>query len=122
MLDSTGKVVDQQPAYDRLINAEILLQQDDKVQMGNVKGRAINSQGRCTGTYDDNPIHNSIIYDVEFPDGEVKEYAANILAENMLTQVDMERHNMLLMEQIVDWNKDSSAVPMEDKNLTTKSG
>ena len=37
------------------------------------------------GSYQENPILNSIIYDVEFPDAEVKEYAANILAENLLS-------------------------------------
>jgi hypothetical protein len=31
----------------------------------------------------------------EFPDGELKENAANILAENMLCQVDHEGHNIL---------------------------
>jgi hypothetical protein len=31
---------------------------------------------------------NSMIYEVEFPDGQVKEYGASIIAENMLTQVD----------------------------------
>jgi hypothetical protein len=33
----------------------------------------------------------------EFPDGELREYAANILAANMLSQVDHEGHNILLM-------------------------
>jgi hypothetical protein len=29
-----------------------------------------------------------MISEVEFPDGQIKKYAANIIAENMLTQVD----------------------------------
>ena len=41
-------------------------------------------------------------YDVEFPDGQVKEYAANIIAENMLTQVDSDGMSTTLMEAIVD--------------------
>ena len=49
-----------------------------------------------------NPFLNSIIYDVEFPDGQVKEYAANIIAENMLTQVDSDGMSTTLMEAIVD--------------------
>ena len=39
---------------------------------------------------------------MEFPDGQVKEYAANIIAENMLTQVDSDT----LMEAIVDHQRD----------------
>jgi hypothetical protein len=42
----------------------------------------------------------------EFPDGELKEYAANILAENMLCQVDHEGHNILLMKDIIDYRRD----------------
>jgi hypothetical protein len=45
---------------------------------------------------------NSIVYEVEFPDGELKEYAVNILAENMLSQVDHEDHNIVLMRDIID--------------------
>ena len=40
------------------------------------------------GKYDDNSSLNSMIYDLEFSDGTVKEYNANIIAENILTQVD----------------------------------
>ena len=122
-VDSTGKVLNQQPAYDKLINAEILLQLDDKMTMGKVKGRSIGDHGKVMGSYHDNPILNSIVYDVEFPDGQVKEYAANILAENMLSQVDPDGHNRLLMKEIVDFKKDpATAVPMDDKYLITKSG
>ena len=53
---------------------------------GKVIQRTIGPDGKVTGTYDNNPFLNSIVYDVEFPDGQVKEYAANIIAENMLTQ------------------------------------
>ena len=38
--------------------------------------------------YDENPFINKIIYKVEFLNGDVKEYAANINAKNILTQVD----------------------------------
>jgi hypothetical protein len=43
----------------------------------------MNDNGKTIGTYCDNPIMNSIVYEVEFPDGELREYAANILAENL---------------------------------------
>ena len=41
-------------------------------------------------SYNENPLLNSIIYDVEFPDGQIKEYAANVIAQNMYSQVDSE--------------------------------
>ena len=40
------------------------------------------------GKYDNNPYRNSIDYEVEFADGEIREYMANLIAEGMLAQVD----------------------------------
>ena len=54
------------------------------------------------GTYDDNPFLNTIIYEVEFPDGQVKDYAANVIAENMLTQVDSDGFTLSMMDGIID--------------------
>ena len=65
---------------------------------GKVTQRTIGPDGQVTGTYDNNPYLTSIIYDVEFPDGQVKQYAANIIAENMLTQVDSDGMSTTLME------------------------
>jgi hypothetical protein len=84
ILDATEKVLNQQPMWDKLINAEIILQKGDKLQLGKVKRRSIDDNGETIGTYSDNPKMNSIVYEVEFPDGGLREYAANILAENML--------------------------------------
>ena len=69
---------------------------------GKVNQRTIGPDGQVTGTYDNDPFLNSIIYDVEFPDGQVKEYTANIIAENMLTQGDSDGMSTTLMEAIVD--------------------
>ena len=48
----------------------------------------VDNNGKLVGTFDENPVLNSMIYDVQFPDGAVKQYAANIIAENILYQVD----------------------------------
>jgi hypothetical protein len=72
ILDSTGKVLNQQPMWDNLINAEILLQQGDKIQLGKVNRRSVDDSGNTIRTYSDHPIMNSIMYEVEFPDGELK--------------------------------------------------
>ena len=87
-VDATGKLLNQHPAYDWIINAEVALQLEEEVTTGKVTRRALGPDGQVAGTYDDNPFLNTIIYEVEFPDGQVKDYAANVIAENMLTQVD----------------------------------
>ena len=72
IVDSTGKLINLQPAYDRIINAEVQLQLGEEMVTGKVTQRTIGPDGQVTGTYDNNPYLNSIIYDVEFPDGQIK--------------------------------------------------
>ena len=123
MLDSTGRILEQQPAFDKIINAEVMIQNGDEMAMGKVARRSLDADGRTTGTYHDNPFLNTITYDIEFPDGQVKEYAANIIAKNMLTQVDSDGYSLSLMDSIIDHQRDlSQAIPIEDKYLMTKSG
>eukprot|EP00957_Ditylum_brightwellii_P090137 6865201-Ditylum_brightwellii.AAC.1 len=79
-------MIDQQPAYNKISNAEAQLHHQDHITIGKVKKRELEPDGRITDSYHDNPMLNSTINKEEFPVGEVKEYAANLIAENMLTQ------------------------------------
>jgi hypothetical protein len=122
-VDSRGHLLNQQPAYDKLINAEVQLQLGDDITSARVSKRATGSDGKTVGTYNDNPILNSIVYEVEFPDGQVKEYSANTIAENMLTQVDSDGFTLTLMEGIVDYRKDEeTAVSKQDMYVVTRRG
>jgi hypothetical protein len=120
-VDGNGRLINQQPLYDQIINAEVQLQQDNQLCTGKVIRRAISPDGTTTGSYADNPILNSIVYEVEFPDGQAKEYAANKIAENMLTQVDSDGYSTTLMQGIIDYNKDDAIapVPKSDKWVIT---
>ena len=88
-----------------------------------MKQRSLGPDGKISGTYDDNLYVNTVLYDVEFPDGQVKEYSANVIAENMYSQVDADGFSNVLMEAIVDYKKDDTvAVPMSDKYVYNKRG
>ena len=64
-----------------------------------------------------------IIYEVEFPDGQTKEYAANTIAENMLRQIDSDGYSTSLMQGIVDFKKDEAvAISKADKSVVTARG
>ena len=77
---------------------------------------------KTKGEYDDNPRLNSVLYDVEFPDGQVKEYSANLIAENLLNRADYE-FTSNLMEAIVDHKRDAKmAIPLKSKNVVTGRG
>ena len=122
-VDHNGWLLNQHPAYDRLLNAEVQVQLGEEYIMGKVRRRALGPDGNTIRKYDNNPYLNSVMYEVEFIDGQVKEYGANIIAENMLSQIDSDRYSLMLMEGIVDYRKDESvAVSMEDKNTITKTG
>eukprot|EP00957_Ditylum_brightwellii_P052013 3945376-Ditylum_brightwellii.AAC.1 len=92
-VDAIGTLIDQQPAYNMIIN---------------VKRRALGLDGRTADSYHDKPMLNSTIYKVEFPDVEVKEYAANMIAKNMLTQVDYEGFTTTMMDGIINHDRDEN--------------
>ena len=122
-VDIRGRLINQQPQYDKIINAEVQLQLDDEIATGKVRRRALGPEGETVGSYDDNPILNSMLYEVEFPDGQVKEYAANVIAENMSAQVDDDGFSTTTLKAIIDYKKDESvAVPKSDKYVITKRG
>ena len=62
------------------------------------------------------------MYDIEFPNGDVRKYAANIIAVNLLAQVDPECFHTNVLEAILDHKRDGTAVPMSSKYLKTKQG
>ena len=87
-----------------------------------VVGRTKDENGNIIATYDHDPMLNSMVYDVEFPDGEIKEYSANIIAQNMYTQFDANGHHHTLLDSIVNYQKFNNAVDKADQYLTTKTG
>ena len=122
-VDSQGALMNQLPAYDRLLNAEILVQAEEGHVSGKVTKQVFGPDGKVAGKYDDNPYLNSIMYEVELADGRIKEYGANIIAENMLTQVDSDGFSLSLMEGIINHKRDDSvAIPKMDKYITTSRG
>ena len=64
-----------------------------------------------------------MLYEVEFPDGQVKEYAANIIAENLLTQVDEDGYSLTMMKDILASQKDAQiVVPIDSANVIMANG
>jgi hypothetical protein len=74
---------------DALINAEVSLhQREDTIPVqAKVLRHLIDDNGNIIGNANINPILNTIMYEVEFPDGEIKPYAANVIADNIYSQV-----------------------------------
>ena len=122
-VDHSGRLINQQPSYDKLLNSEVMLQHGEQTNRAKVRRRALDHNGKVVGRYDDNPNLNSLVYECEFDNGTIREYSANMIAENMLTQVDEDGFSITLMEGIVDHRKDpETAVSKEDAYVMTKRG
>ena len=121
-VDAAGKPVLQQSFTDTLINAEVLLPHDESTALATVLRRTVDENGRMIGTYNDNPLLNTMVYDCVFPDGTTKEYAANIIAENIYNNVDFDGYASSSSYVIVDHKCSGDAIRMEDKYFVTKTG
>ena len=55
LVDSTGRLINQCPAYDCIINSEVQMQLDEQVMNGTVKRCALRLDGHSMGKYDENP-------------------------------------------------------------------
>ena len=108
--------------YDMLVNSEVVLPHRDKNMHAVVVGRHRGHDGNTIGLQNENPILNTAIYDVRFPDGAMKQYAANTIAENLYSQVDIDGHIHLMIDSIVDHRKTEDAVKRSDQYFVTKSG
>jgi hypothetical protein len=96
--------------YDQYVGAELLLPHGDDMVHGKVIKRARGEDGNPIGKRNANPILDTREYEVEMPNGSVAEYVANVIAENLYSQVDSEGRQFLILSEITDHSKDASAI------------
>ena len=90
--------------------------------LAKVKERKRNSDGELIVSTHENPILSTAIYNVESPDGTISEYSANVIAENLYSQVDDDGYNFDLLYEIVGYRKDKTAIDSKDGYFITKTG
>ena len=74
------------------------------------------------GVANDNPILDSIIYEVEYLNGYVVTMAANVISKNLFAQVYQEGNIFVLVESIVDTRTDGTQTLQQDAFVITNSG
>ena len=133
-LEEYSKVIDSQdiPEQDDLkdsgdsyyLNMEIALPRgpDNELHFAKVKKEILDDNGNLVCRLDPNPLLNSKLYEVEYLDGSTETLAANIIAENLLSQVNDDGHRELLLDEIVDHRKTKDALSKEESvgKYTTK--
>ena len=109
-------------SFDQYLGAELLLPQGDEMIKGRVIERAKGEDGNPIGIRNANPFLDTREYTVEFTDGSTAEYTANVIAENLFSQVDSEGQQFMLLKEIIDHKKLPSAIPKESGFITSKNG
>ena len=113
---------DATPEYqDTYIGAEVTLPLQGTMKQGKVKQRSRTESGDLFGKANENPILDTRSYDIEFPDGTLKSYTANIIAENMIAQCDPLGNQFRLMEAITGHKTDGTEVHPDDTHVQGKS-
>ncbi len=111
--------------YDKFTSAEVLLPKGDYQYIAKVLGRKRDESGNPIGKSHPNPILDTTVFEVEFPDGSVQDYAANVLAEALYAQVDQDGNRWLLLKDVIAHEKEASALSSDQlkamkRRYTTK--
>lgn len=108
--------------YDDYIGVHVLLPIGSEHLTGIVKRRHQDAERNLYGKQNANPILDTRKYEVQMPDGSVETYGANIIAENIMSQVDDEGNMFVLLDEILDHKRESTALTEADAYFTTKTG
>jgi len=95
---------------DYYIGATVDIKHKGELRSAKVKERARDEDGKPIGEAHSNPLLDMRKYVVEFPDGDVSEYTANVISESMIAQCDANGYDIRLLQEIVDHKKDGNAV------------
>ena len=100
-----------------MIAAEVLIPKDDVLQPATVISRKRDESGNPIGRSHINPMLDTRVYNVQFNDGHIEEYAANTIAENIYSQLDSNGERYLIFQEIIDHMKDDTAIQVKDKYI-----
>lgn len=104
-----------QKDLDEYIGTNVVLPGPDGLEvLCQVKGRKRNADGTPIGKSNPNPILDTRIFEVEYPDGHVDSYATNIIAESLYNNVDEHGFNTGMLSEIVEHRKTDKAIEMKD--------
>jgi len=108
--------------FDKYLAADAILPKGENMVLGKVTGRKRDLDGNPIGKDHSNPIFDTHLYQVQFPNGRVEEYSANIIAQNIYSELDTEGFRYILLDSIVDYEKGEDALPPEQRFVVGANG
>lgn len=121
-VSSDGRAQFEQPVKDLLVGMELNMPQVDEMRRAKVLRKSVDSQGETVGEHDANPLISTLSYDVQFDDGEIQQVGANIIAQNLYSQIDGLGNAFTMLEGILDHDTDGTQVKAANSFITTPSG
>jgi len=98
-------------SYDKYVGVDVILPiSADQKLMARVK-KKIKSDDRNDPRFY-NPLWDHSLYEIEFPDGTTDEVEANLIAECMVSECDLDGRQYRMLKEISDHRKDASALNM----------
>ncbi len=76
------------PTYFTAGYCKVLLPNEDSQAIAWVARQSTNEDGRLIGTFHENPLLNTLLYEREFDDSTTREYATNTTASNIFMELD----------------------------------
>jgi hypothetical protein len=114
---------DDKEAMDKYLNIELIMNVGtNKERFGHVLKRARGLDGEPIGHAHANPLFDTNEYEIEFTDGTREKYQVNIIAKNMLAQVDSEGNQHLLLKEITDHKSNNSAILISKGTVCSVNG
>ena len=109
---------------DQYVGMELTLARNDGSELvdAKVRRRLQDKERKPIGNAHHNPLLDSRKYEVEYADGQVEELTANIIAENLIAQVDKEGHRQMMLSEIMDHRILSDAIPKAEGTYTNSYG
>jgi hypothetical protein len=101
-------------AHHKFISSKVMIPQGGQVVTGRVVRRKRDQDGNLIGKSHSDPLLDTSLFEVEFEDGYIETYTANIIAESMYEQVDSEGQLHRMMDEIVYHKKMSDAIHADD--------
>ena len=96
--------------------------EDDSLMHAILKRRKIDDDGNPIVTESTNPLVDTSAYEIEFLYGTTETLTANIIADNLLAQVDEEGHMQILLDDIIDYRSNNYVVHNSDAFIKTSTG
>ena len=107
----------------KYISAKVQIPKDGhSFAVGKVIKRVRDDNSELIGKSNSNPLLDTSLYEVQFDDGSVEKYHANIIAEHIYEQVDDDGCTRMVIDDIIDHRSDETAVKQHNGFVVGKSG